>query len=157
MRKSRHQRCDPTGISPTVKLNSLLRYSFTFVRKVNIVIGLIVQVKVSTKGNTKCRKSSFCEALQLEHRVLRYQVEMQAVQQYQGTQGSSSAVSEAKLLRQPRKSLHQVEVEGQSVSSMLCVELRKPRLGTTHLAQGCGLKPSGLSNGIAYRYFGSCA
>ena len=62
--------------------------------------------------------------LQLEHRVLRYQVEMQAVQQYQGTQGSSSAVSEAKLLRQPRKSVHQVEVEGQSVSTMLCVELR---------------------------------
>ena len=79
--------------------------------------------------------------------MLRYQVEMQAVQQYQGTQGSSSAVSEAKLLRQPRKSVHQVEVEGQSVSSMLCVELRKPRLDQRTLLEDADSSPRGCQTG----------
>ena len=60
--------------------------------------------------------------------MLRYQVEMQAVQQYQGTQGSSSAVSESKLLRSLASQCIKVEVEGQSVSSVLCLS-SVPRQG----------------------------
>ena len=79
--------------------------------------------------------------------MLRYKVEVQAVQQYQGTQGSSSAVSEAKLLRQPRKSVHQVEVEGQPVSSMLCVELRSHACDQRTLLKDADLGPRGLQTG----------
>ena len=83
----------------------------------------------------------------LTTQALRYQVELQVVQQYQGIQGSSSAVSEAKLLRQPRKSVHQVEVEGQSVSSMLCVELRSHAWYQRTLLKDADLGPRGRQMG----------
>ena len=83
----------------------------------------------------------------LTTQALRHQAELQVVQQYQGTQGSSSAVSEAKLLREPRKSVHQVEVEGQSVSSMLYVELRSHAWYQRTLLKDADLGTQGLHRG----------
>ena len=56
-------------------------------------------------------------------------------------------LSSAKLLQQPRKSVHQVEVEGQSVSSMLCVELRSHAWYQRTLLKDMDLGPRGRQTG----------